>query len=410
MTSTFTASDLMTTEDEPGLTAEKIDRSARRGLLESRPEHLTPGVFPRMWAMSAGTVSNAVLRAERPFPLEYVTIPFSATKFVELTSAVGIWNLLWETAQFRVHLYDDEELAAELRSVVGFEETNVAFVPRTRSRYYEYSPLAHLIPGGTLDRFGLPRLCGGHWPFVVGALDVDSHLPADFETRLARAWASTVWRHLNSGSPLSGFSKDDPIRLLAHNLDFWIPPVTTVVQEILREFPLVDNGIDPTQPGCEGLTAARPRVSGDLWCGEAEAAEVVEQTVEAADSGGRLRGILEAVRANRVEDDFSDRWSNARIDFERKLHRTRSKVKVRFVELTDTIPVQGPDTEIEGRLVSADFLALLDPPNRQIVVLLTSGYTKLTEVADVLGYRNHSAVSKRLKQIRDQAARFFGDL
>jgi hypothetical protein len=43
-------------------------------------------------------------------------------------------------------------------------------------------------------------------------------------------------------------------------------------------------------------------------------------------------------------------------------------------------------------------------------VLLTSGYTKLTEVAHVLGYRNHSAVSKRLKQIRDQAARFFGDL
>jgi hypothetical protein len=32
-------------------------------------------------------------------------------------------------------------------------------------------------------------------------------------------------------------------------------------------------------------------------------------------------------------------------------------VRVKFVELTDTIPVQGPDTEIENAIVYADFLA-----------------------------------------------------
>lgn len=36
-----------------------------------------------------------------------------------------------------------------------------------------------------------------------------------------------------------------------------------------------------------------------------------------ADADGRLRGILDAVRSNRVEDYFSDRWSYAREDFER---------------------------------------------------------------------------------------------
>jgi len=46
--------------------------------------------------------------------------------------------------------------------------------------------------------------------------------------------------------------------------------------------------------------------------------------------------------AHRIEDDFSDRWSCAREDFERKLYRKRVKVQVRFVELTDTIPVPGP--------------------------------------------------------------------
>jgi hypothetical protein len=40
-------------------------------------------------------------------------------------------------------------------------------------------------------------------------------------------------------------------------------------------------------------------------------------------------------------------------DFERRLYRKRAKIKVRFVELTDTITVQGPETEIEDTWCSA---------------------------------------------------------
>jgi len=62
-----------------------------------------------------------------------------------------------------------------------------------------------------------------------------------------------------------------------------------------------------------------PRTGGPIWMGEDEAAEKVAETVEVADGTGRLRGILDAVRGHRVEDDFSVQWSNAREDFERKL-------------------------------------------------------------------------------------------
>jgi hypothetical protein len=55
---------------------------------------------------------------------------------------------------------------------------------------------------------------------------IDNFLPPDSEARLARAWAWTVWPHLMSGSKMKAFSADDPIRLLAHNLDFWVPAVT----------------------------------------------------------------------------------------------------------------------------------------------------------------------------------------
>jgi hypothetical protein len=90
------------------------------------------------------------------------------------------------------------------------------------------SPLLYLLPATTLDRFGLP--------YSGRALAVRNRghgrrsvSPADFEARLGRAWAWTVWPHLNSGSGLAAFSHDDPIKLLAHNLDFWIPAVTEVI-------------------------------------------------------------------------------------------------------------------------------------------------------------------------------------
>jgi hypothetical protein len=77
------------------------------------------------------------------------------------------------------------------------------------------------------------------------------------------------------------------------------------------------------------------------------------------------------------------------------------------VELTDTIPVQSPETEVEGSLVVGDFLALLDERERQIVILVLSGYSKLGEVASILGYKNHSPVSKRLDRIRRKAEEYF---
>jgi len=215
------------------------------------------------------------------------------------------------------------------------------------------------------------------------------------------------------GSPLRTFSGSDPIRLLAHNLDFWLPPVTAVIQDILRDLPVVDHGIEEVHPVLtdgtvlKSAVVANPRMGSDLWRGEADAAEALRWTVDKADADGQLRGILEAVRSNRVEDDFSEHWSYAREDFERKLYHKRSKVKIRFVELTDTIPVQGPETEVEANLVFADFLALLDRQERQVVVLLQSGFTKVGDVASILGYRNHSPVSKRLARIRKKAAEYF---
>jgi hypothetical protein len=378
------------------------------------PDDVTAETYPRLSNVSVGFLVKRVARALEPAPPEYVTLPLGRDSFRDgYLFAMAKWNLLWESAQFRRRYFGEDELPPEVAEIADRGDVNVVFVPRTATRYYEYAPLYHLLSRSQAQRHGLPLIGAGIWPYNASSCNPDMFLPADFGACLSQAWASAVWRHLTPGSPASAFSTSDPIGLLAHNLDFWVPPVTAVMEEILRGFPvggeqvaeqpvaLVDGSI------LDGVVSASPRMGGTLWSGEAWAAEVVEQVIETADGHGQLRAILDAVRSNRVEDDFSDRWSYAREDFERKLYHKRNKVRVRFVELTDTIPVQGPETEVEGNLVVGDFLALLDERERQIVVLLSSGYTKLGEVASILGYKTHSPVSKRLDRIRRKAEEHF---
>jgi hypothetical protein len=140
--------------------------------------------------------------------------------------------------------------------------------------------------------------------------------------------------------------------------------------------------------------------------GEEEADLVTEEIVNAADKNGQLRAIVDAVRSNRVVDDFSSCWSFAREDFERKLYSKRSKVRVSFVELTDTLPVHSPFSQYTDDLLWEDFSTLLDQKERHVVVCLRSGVTKLGDIASTLGYANHSPISKTLSRIRRKAARF----
>lgn len=79
---------------------------------------------------------------------------------------------------------------------------------------------------------------------------------------------------------------------------------------------------------------------------------------------------------------------------------------MQFVELTDTTRSRVPKPRSSTASYSATS-SLLDPREREVIVRLRNGTTNLTEIADIMGYRNHSPISKRLKNIRDTAARFF---
>ena len=156
----------------------------------------------------------------------------------------------------------------------------------------------------------------------------------------------------------------------------------------------------------EEATAERPLKGGTIWQGKEDAWEATVEVFNLANRGGRLQAITDAIRSSRTQDDFSSRWSTEKEDFERKFYHKRNKTKIIFRELHDTVPVHGPESEIHEQLYWQDFLSILNPKEKSIVVCIRSGDTSMTDIAKKLGYKTHSPVSKAMVRIRRKAHEF----
>lgn len=371
-------------------------------------------LYPHLYHLSPRFFFQFLPRPAQPSPPEFLYLPMpkrdseAAHQRMSLYGLMAQWNLAWESAQLRPQMFGHNlaEVAPNLRLR---EDANVFLLPDTSNKIDVLLPLYMLLPRNTLERFGLPPLRRPTWPssFMLGEHDL---FPQDVAQRVAAAFASLVWPFMVSGSPQSAFRRDDSLVMLSHNLDFWLPHVFSVVQDRLRGLDLVEfeNKKEPQKlrrlrrDAPEGVWVDRCRQGGSVWLGRDDARQALVKVVEKADHDGQLSGIIDGIRSNRVEEDFSSRWSFAREDFERKLYDKRAKVKVRFVELERAECVVGPHSDITDNLLWQDFVALLDRKERQIVVCLTRGTTKLTEIATELGYANHSPVSKALVRIREK--------
>lgn len=382
---------------------------------------LTDAEFPRLDNLSAAWLFDFVLEPRVREQPECVYVPRPprtafATRDEEYGYRVAItgWNAMWQAGQLRPELFE-ARLPRQLSWLASRRGRNITLVPLiTRGpRYETYAALYHLLPANTLERFGLPLVRLGVWPHWIDHHWTTRFLPRDFDEKLARAFAYHIWPHLGGGaSRPRAFAGDESIHLLAHNLDFWLPYANEVAYSRLEALmgPVPNDSIAMLEEqrrlqsqAPSGVEVARPLKGGDIWCGLDESTEATEDLVDVADRRGKLRAILDAIRSHRVEEDFSPEWSYAREDFERKLYRKRAKVKVSFVEIDDTIPVNAPTSEVHEDLLWQDLFAMVSLKDKRVVVCLRSGVTKLGDIARVLGYANHSPISRALTRIRAKA-------
>ena len=291
-------------------------------------DQLDRDVFPQLYNMSSAFVYQFM-----PQPLssnlpEFVYIPFKTHQkrgdsyWRDCHLALTEWNMSWEAGQLRHELFENK-LPAQLKWLERFEDANLYLLPDTNPKYEAYIPLYHLLPQRTLRNFHLPLLKRGIWPPTGFSNTTLLLLQSDFESQLSKAFAHHVWPLLIRSSKINAFTKDDPIVLLSHSLNYWLPYAYCVAEERLRSFPRVEckntrqeKELQRLRQGMPSdIKVNRPLMGGHIWAGEDDAWQATKQLVEVADKQGKLREIIEAVQANRVEDDFSHFWSYAREDF-----------------------------------------------------------------------------------------------
>lgn len=393
-----------------------------------------PAVYPALDFFSPGLIYEQpfpVPAAAPPQELVFVDAPPSGKKFLEFIGAANEWNVLWESAHLRQQVL--KQMNRPRRStpkwLQKYGDRNIQIVPNVdHDPSQAFAPLYAMLPLSILRHVGLPPHVRATWP-MFGGNHGYGDMPADAYDRFSRALSLYLWPRLSGRKTYHAYSEDDPIRVLAHSPTYWLPHALSVCMSRAKDFePDEGEWTDEIRSRIAEVNAhplnQRVRVAyqanrhcGALWEGEQEASDVVDEMVEHADRDGRLRAIIEAVRSNRIEDDFTGCWTREREDFERAFYHKRAKTKVAFVELPELEPIHSAFTQLVPSAETAaldalmfnEFLTLLDPKSRSIVVLMRRGATTAAEISRELGYANHSPVSKRLRKIREAARKVFLD-
>lgn len=376
--------------------------------------------FPHLYNLSSAFFFDQI-----PVPKDYKEPEFVFLKdysdfkrHSDITVTIAEWNMIWEAGHLRADFFW-QKLPEKLEWLKNFEGSNLYLIPDNKKfPFYTYAPLFHLLPYKTRKNFGLPLLKKGNWPFLQ---DHESHIIGDlfsknFKDHLSKAFAHHIWPLLDTQNKISAFSKDDSLKLLAHNLNYWLPDIYSVIEDRLHEFGRIEpksseqlKQIEKLQNEYPEIEVKLPLMGGTIWEGEDDAWFATQQLIEKSDNKGNLRNIIDAIKSNRIQDDFSDKWSFAKEDFERKIYSKRSKTRVNFVELDDNFPIHSSSSELDENTLWDDLLSLVDLKERRIVICLRKGITKHKEISEILGYKNHSPVTKRLDKIREKAYKMLNE-
>ncbi|HZC24157.1 MAG TPA: hypothetical protein VE866_12515, partial [Candidatus Binatia bacterium] len=270
----------------------------RQEFLESHyatGEDLGPERFPELSTLSPAFFYQFVPVAKEVSTPEVVFVPQSLGSHLELTGVLASWNFLWEAGQYRKEAFShiEQQKPSEMKDwLERLRDANVYLFADSATKYAAYAPLYHLLPKRLLDRYKLPALRRPLWP--MNGWWTEELLPVDFTQRLSRAFAEYVWKYIDSGSGLASFSEREPLAVLSHNLDFWLPYAITVTEGVMSSFDRVEPETDKQkrlleearQEDFEEVSIERPRMGGTLWMGEEEAADVMELVVSEADHNG----------------------------------------------------------------------------------------------------------------------------
>ena len=276
-------------------------------------------------------------------------------------------------------------------------------------RNLEYYPMYLLFPREILEKApselaDLPRCMADLFKSNAAMDLVESEL---FVRLIMDGVAWMVWHFIKPNVYMEIYSGYEPAWILAHCPTYWISEIEESgyippVEEIIKDKKLLNWTYDYTSIVVVSEIIARivPRVMEKLHMCE----------------------IMKVAEENRCFEDFDYRDSYEKTAFFRDWYHTRTQHPMISLEDYKTeyaAEHQGeqwdpPDesqsfeNEVDCRILAEQFMKTLNEKDKQILQLRLDGYT-FEEVADRLGYSNHSGVVKRLRKI-GQAFEKFADV
>lgn len=208
-----------------------------------------------------------------------------------------------------------------------------------------------------------------------------------FIETMADGTANMVWRHFGIKAAMESFSGYHP---------FWVLARMTATWALVAE----KFGYNTYSMGMASKTFEYPVRTWE------NANDRFRQFVERAFQLWPLADWLDAVKQMPCHEDYepSRPRSKARIDFHRKWYHSRSITKVAYIGQIEKweeleAPCIMPGILADFQIDYKDFKQTLSETDQNILEWLLRGYTQ-AEIANALGFANHSPVCKRLQRIK----------
>ncbi len=307
--------------------------------------------------------------------------------------------------------------------VLKIESSNVILVPESSGATELHRMLASLLPDEALVRLGMERKPAHFWLNPWSRQEVSSTAAR----RIEDAFVGHMWGRLTGGGRLGrlAFSEDSSLRLLAGDPRLWMNRVYRVAMEREELMGGDDADRDPEWRPLEELrgeflakypdlsetvTIRRPLYGGTIWDPNdpADREAVLDEAIHGLGEMGSIAPVVETLLSHPTHDDFSDRVSWIKTDFERAFYSKRSRVRVDLIETIDDFPVWEASERIGyDDVLFRDILAFYDERDRRLLIAVRNGKT-ISSIAEGEGYADHAPVSRRLKAVRKRLARLLG--
>jgi hypothetical protein len=299
------------------------------------------------------------------------------------------------------------------------ENPNLIFVPQRPDGLTQlHVMLASLLPDSAFARLNMERQSANIALNLVGI----RLLPEGCRELIDREFSQYIWKRISPAARMNAsfFSRSSSLRLLAGDMTFWMHRIYRIAMErrevMFEPVKKEDKGWKPlaelhaavmnTIPESERghYEVRRPLYGGDVW-NEADPVERREVLNEAIDGVGvmdSLAPVIELLHSRRAHEDFSERYSWIKEDFERQFYSKRAPLKVELVETLDDAPVwASADNEGYGHALFRDVLAWLDQKERKLFLALRMGRTA-SEIAKSDGLTGHASISRRIACLKQK--------